>query len=889
MEIGSQSVEGRSWTCALLESDAGCDCGGCLCQTTDATPTDVFTVHGWYIADETLPSGVTSSDLMSSTVYKAGKISGLSAVLSVPASDISITGFTVNDDMSGAVSVKISFTIRAADENASTVIYSTLAVAAADIKVQTDNAMAAADWSDEFVITAAPMMTIPVVATPGMATLADIAKAEDIVAFQLIASNLSSITTTIEGIELTVTKASVSDAIDGRIPLPDVSAATGVEVGLPASLFDAVGVERALVLAANLPASAVPAGAPGMQVEGAISITLKSVEDGSTLSVTGLPDPIFIDLPNVSDGLACAYFDEAMLEWSSEGMATTRRADGTLRCATTHLTVFGAILKGFVSSLECSQASLLSAESYVELWTGDWLDSAGSVLLQCVMLLYIAMLLTAHACDVRDERAGRWGTREFVVPELAREPVACPTTRADGYHTETTGVPPVTLLGAERANVTEVLRKHFCLESSSCRAVGAEDRAAAGAPRTVPRGADHTPVTEALRKEFCKKRSDGSVASSQSSQGHAVAATSSMASYTTAVGSLQSARQAVQQDTKASCEELLQGALLEVVSIVTKCVDGVRQTVEVFVSFVWELLRGNFGLKDLAKTLAEWNATNRVCASLLMHPRDVDFLLSPEVQKELEPPAPGELDSEGAALRTLAGSAAEGGVAEAKRRHDMLAEMVGRVRAARESALRRRRSRCHAARTLMLSFLINCPVGAVFVRSIIMRRSMRVLLLGCELTGAVMIATFFFASTGGALAKDSPEECNAECDDRDDDCMWQALGELIAVGVVSALLASIPLSIIKLAHQRHFVRVPTEGCREWELQLGRWRRRDALVYVLGTLYSLFAINYVALFFANVSSNDHLDLISSAGVSFAQGHLLFPLLWAFVVTSLALCV
>lgn len=165
---------------------------------------------------------------------------------------------------------------------------------------------------------------------------------------------------------------------------------------------------------------------------------------------------------------------------------------------------------------------------------------------------------------------------------------------------------------------------------------------------------------------------------------------------------------------------------------------------------------------------------------------------------------------------------------------------------------------------------------------------MRVLLLGCELTGAVMIATLFFASTGGALAKDSPQECSEECDDSDDECLWQALGNLIAVGVVSALLATLPLSVIKLAHQRHFVRVPREGGREWELQLGRWRRRDALVYVVGTLYTLFAANYVTLFLANVSSDDRLDLLRSSGVSLAQGLLLSPLLWALVVTGLALC-
>ena len=163
---------------------------------------------------------------------------------------------------------------------------------------------------------------------------------------------------------------------------------------------------------------------------------------------------------------------------------------------------------------------------------------------------------------------------------------------------------------------------------------------------------------------------------------------------------------------------------------------------------------------------------------------------------------------------------------------------------------------------------------------------MRALLLGVELLGAVMIATLFFTSTGGALAKNSPAECSTKCED--DDCVWQALGQLIAIGVVSAFIAGIPLAIVKLAHQRRFVRVPMEGGQAWKLQLRRWRRRDAFVYVVGALYSLCAINYVILFFANVAAEGQLDLVSSSGVSFLQDLVLVPVVWSLAVTGLALC-
>jgi hypothetical protein len=440
-----------------------------------------------------------------------------------------------------------------------------------------------------------------------------IANATDMAALQLIASNLSSITTTIGGLEVTVVKASVDDAVDGFLSLPDVSAATAVDISLPTSLFDALGVESALVVAANIPALAVPTGAAGTQVEGTISISVKSDTNASSLSVTGLADPILIDLPNVSGGLVCGYFDEDTLEWTSEGITTAPGADGTLRCATTHLTVFGAILKGFLSALECSQASLLSTESYEELWAGDWSDSLGSVPLFGVIFIYFAMLLTAHAYDVRDERAGLWGTREFLVPEF---------------------VAPEVLDGGPMTPVVS-------------------DHAVPAAPSEVsPADA----ATELERKGSRKgtngtvSAAEGSRAGTNGSVGAAVAKTVSRVS--------DGANEAVSEGAKESCEEMLQNMIVEVFSAVTSCVGGAKQAVEAFVVFAWEFLRGDVKLSDVRKMVAARNARRQVSASLLMHSDDLDFLLSDEVWKELEVPAPDELDEGGAPLRTLAGTAA---------------------------------------------------------------------------------------------------------------------------------------------------------------------------------------------------------------------------------------
>jgi hypothetical protein len=104
---------------------------------------------------------------MNSTVYEAAKATGLSVALSVPVSDITITGFTVNDRRLSAasrellvtVSVTTRFTVQVADASAAEALSTSIEGAADAIKTQTNIAMSSADWSDESVITAAPTMT----------------------------------------------------------------------------------------------------------------------------------------------------------------------------------------------------------------------------------------------------------------------------------------------------------------------------------------------------------------------------------------------------------------------------------------------------------------------------------------------------------------------------------------------------------------------------------------------------------------------------------------------------------------------------------------------------------------------------------------------------------
>jgi len=134
-----------------------------------------------------LPVDVTASDLMSSIAYTTAKKNGLVAALSVPASDIAITGFTLGvrrlhaaagltsgfegeiADISGSdgtVLVKTSSEVDVADISTATALSTTILEASAVVKAETDSAMASADWSVEPVIVTAPMLTAVVMATP---------------------------------------------------------------------------------------------------------------------------------------------------------------------------------------------------------------------------------------------------------------------------------------------------------------------------------------------------------------------------------------------------------------------------------------------------------------------------------------------------------------------------------------------------------------------------------------------------------------------------------------------------------------------------------------------------------------------------------------------------
>merc|ERR1712079_51174 len=85
----------------------------------------------------------------------------------------------------------------------------------------------------------------------------------------------------------------------------------------------------------------------------------------------------------------------------------------------------------------------------------------------------------------------------------------------------------------------------------------------------------------------------------------------------------------------------------------------------------------------------------------------------------------------------------------------------------------------------------------------------------------------------------------------------------------------IPGLIFSTLHTRDFITFDEEGSEEWKRQLRVWRHRDIAVWVLGILYCVFCLFFVAVFIANVTEKDRMSWSIALLLSFVQGHLLIP--------------
>ena len=90
-----------------------------------------------------------------------------------------------------------------------------------------------------------------------------------------------------------------------------------------------------------------------------------------------------------SKRLACAYWHEGAREWRGEGLEAAQDGEGSLVCASDHLTVFAVLLERLQDVVLCSNAQVLSAEGFRAVARPTWMARPAAFVLWGLLLLQV--------------------------------------------------------------------------------------------------------------------------------------------------------------------------------------------------------------------------------------------------------------------------------------------------------------------------------------------------------------------------------------------------------------------------------------------------------------------------------------------------------------------
>lgn len=169
-------------------------------------------------------------------------------------------------------------------------------------------------------------------------------------------------------------------------------------------------------------------------------------------------------------------------------------------------------------------------------------------------------------------------------------------------------------------------------------------------------------------------------------------------------------------------------------------------------------------------------------------------------------------------------------------------------------------------------FFQACPLVSVFLFCPFKSSSQRLLLLTCKFFGALTIGALFFQTTGEFADKHNPRECRP-------DGAGERIGRIIAVGIFSILLATLPVLLLSLLVTKKVQRIDNPDSAAWKKQLRKWRIQTAVLWVLGSLYTSFCIFFIALFLANIHPDDTFTWGTSGLTSLLKDEVVVPLFLA----------
>jgi len=151
-----------------------------------------------------------------------------------------------------------------------------------------------------------------------------------------------------------------------------------------------------------------------------ISIRLVD-EDGREISIENLEEPIEVSLSveNKTEDMVCGWFDEETLEWRTDLIELVDASGDNFICASTHLTVFGAVIKGVVSTFRCSNAELLTPKGLKGLLEDEWWYQPGAALLWALVAFELGLMFyIGHRSEIQRRLRG-WSDEYLLTASVA--------------------------------------------------------------------------------------------------------------------------------------------------------------------------------------------------------------------------------------------------------------------------------------------------------------------------------------------------------------------------------------------------------------------------------------------------------------------------------------
>jgi len=625
---------------------------------------------------------------------------------------------------------------------------------------------------------------------------------------------------------------------------------TGVEVSLPSSIFEELDSDELFVTATgfteeyaqrlNWPSDSWDSegGAPvgqGATHPGLVSVDVQAVLHLGVQGhdVSDLPEPIEIDTGvNFTEDVECAFWDEPNGAWSTEGVVSEEGPNGQLICKATHLSLFGAILRGFVATFQCSQVTLLRADAFKELGKGYWYKESGAWVLWLLVAAFGVLGLSAAAVDFRRSRHTFWNDEHFLI---VVEPEDIRRNESEEFEEEE----EEECCGCCCFSSCCDSMRTWCKESNALR--DALDEIASSYFKHFGEARD-----------LCEALVDG-VQCSSSCRGFEF------------IRVLQSAMTRVMANSAQRQAAAAEGISAD------------------FASFAMED-------DDLHHLLVKHSAKKNNYVNSNAGPVDGDpseGLDGTEMALALSQRSEGErklgeegfdLSESNMNLYRMASVTSERETAEerAKAWSAVLEGLTHQTHRYSTEAVRYRSVPSAVCRLLLWQH----PIGICLLRCVFLTSKVRVLLFLVDSMGSVMLGTIFFTTTGTVPSKKNRSTTCAT------ETVGEAFGRLLAIAVASVILSSIPAMFLGSLCTRGIKKMTEENSRLWKRQLLIWKVQDVMIWVFGLAYLGFCLLFICLFLANTEPKEQGGWLVSIVVSLLLDNLLIPLAVAVAVPLLA---